>query len=390
LLTAAVLGACSSDAGVGPDGSGGASVGSGGRSQSSGGSASGGAPGTGGFILGSGGSATGGSGSGGQLAGGGAVGDTGGRGTGGAAVIGPPTGPCNDVPVNPNATVQAKNLLRYLCSQFGNHVLSGQQETSWSNPANDINYYMTNVGKAPAILGGDYLYPNGTSTRAIAYWNAGGIPMIRYHMGAPPSADSYQNAMGSANLNNVVTAGTAENTSFNAKLDFAAGEIKKLQDANVPVLWAPFHEVQAGGWFWWSKGTGAQYTALWKYMFKYLTTTKGLNNILWLLPFSGAPNAAYYPGKEFVDIAGPDTYSQNQPFVSTYNTARTVVGTSIPMVLHETGVIPQPATMFPTAAPWLLFNVWAGFETSSNTVTTIKNAYASPFTVTRDEIPSLK
>jgi len=51
--------------------------------------------------------------------------------------------------VNPNATVQAKNLLCYLTSQYGNHVLSGQQETSWSNPANDISYYVTTVGKYP-------------------------------------------------------------------------------------------------------------------------------------------------------------------------------------------------------------------------------------------------
>ena len=281
-------------------------------------------------------------------------------------------------------------MLRYLCSQSGNHVLSGQQETSWNNPANDITYYVTNVGKYPAILGGDYLYPNGTSTRAIAYWNAGGIPMIRYHMGNPPNGDSYQNAMGSANLNNVVTAGTTENTSFRSKLDYVATEIKKLQDANVPLIWAPFHEVQANGWFWWSKGTGAQYVALWQYMFNYLTTTKGLNNILWLVPFSGASNAAYYPGKSFVDIAGPDTYSTNPPFTSTYNVAVNAIGSLNLVALHETGTIPQPDTMFPNTAPWLLFNVWAGFENSANSVATIRSAYASPFTVTRDELPNLK
>jgi hypothetical protein len=46
--------------------------------------------------------------------------------------------------------------------------------------------------------------------------------------------------------------------------------------------------------------------------------------------------------------------------------------------------------MFPTAAPWLLFNVWAGWETTNNTVATITTAYTSPFTVTRDEIPNLQ
>jgi hypothetical protein len=196
--------------------------------------------------------------------------------------------------------------------------------------------------------------------------------------------------MSSTNLNNVVTAGTTENTSFKTKLDYVATEIGKLQAANVPVIWAPFHEVQANGWFWWAKGSGAQYVALWKYMYQYLTTTKGLNNILWLLPFSGSPNAAYYPGKAFVDIGGPDTYATGQPFTSNYNSARNILGTTLPIALHETGTIPQPASMFPTAAPWLLFNVWAGFETSANTVATLQSAYNSPFTVTRDEVPNLK
>jgi Glycosyl hydrolase family 26 len=329
---------------------------------------------------------------------GGTVGPGGTRGTGGATGSGGApsagggrggqTGPC--VPINPNATQQARNLLCYLQGQLGNHVLSGQQETSWSNPAGDIDFYVTNVGKSPAILGGDFLYPDGTSARAIAYWNAGGIPMIRYHMGAPPNPDSYQSSMRSSDLDKVVTPGTAENTSFNTKLDYAAAEIQKLQAAGVPLIWAPFHEVQANGWFWWSKGTGPQYVALWRYMYTYFTSTKHLDNILWLLPFSGSPSAAYYPGKGFADITGPDTYGTNQPFAGNYNSARAAVGTNIPLALHETGTIPQPDAMFPTTAPWLLFNVWAGFESSANTVATIRTAYGSAFTITRDEIPRLK
>lgn len=361
----------------------------------SGGTPSGGSSGTGGTRgIGGAGGTTSTAGAGGTTSAGGAGGTTSAGGAGGTPGVGGggggggQRGPC--LPTNPSATQQARNLLCYLQSQLGTHVLSGQQETSWSNPAGDIDFYVTNVGKAPAILGGDYLYPSGTSARAIAYWNAGGIPMIRYHMGAPPNPDSYQNSMRSADLDKVVTPGTAENTSFNTKLDYAAAEIQKLQAAGVPLIWAPFHEVQANGWFWWSKGTGAQYVALWRYMYGYFTTTKHLDNVLWLLPFSGAPNAAYYPGRGFADLAGPDTYATNQPFAGNYGSALAAVGTGIPLALHETGTIPQPDAMFPTRAPWLLFNVWAGFERSANTVATIRSAYGSPYTITRDEIPSLK
>lgn len=292
--------------------------------------------------------------------------------------------------MNPNATPQARKLLCYLYSLYGNHVLSGQQETSWSNPANDINWYVTNIGKYPAILGGDYLYPSGTSTRAIAYWNAGGITMIRYHMGAPPNADSYESSMGNANINNVLASGTNENRSFITKLDYAAAEIKKLQDANVAVIWAPFHETQANGWFWWAKGTGSQFVQLWVYMFNYFTRTKGLNNIVWLMPFSGSPNSAYYPGKQYVDLSGPDTYSTSPPFASNFNSARNVVGTTMPIPLHETGTIPNPATMFPSAAPWVLFNVWAGYQINNNSRANVQTTYNSTYTITRDEIPNLR
>ena len=116
---------------------------------------------------------------------------------------------------------------------YGKNVLSGQQETSWSNPAGDISFYTSNVGKAPAMLGGDYLYPSGTSSRALAYWNAGGLTMIRYHMGAPPNADTYQNSMlgfSTTQCDNVIKSGTAENTSLLSKLNYVATEVGTLQN----------------------------------------------------------------------------------------------------------------------------------------------------------------
>jgi hypothetical protein len=307
---------------------------------------------------------------------------------------------CNVTPVDPDATPAAKKLLCYLYGQYKNHVLSGQQETSWSNPVGDIDFYQTNTGKYPAILGGDFLYAGtspsnqGTTTsRAQAYWEAGGIPMFRYHMGAPPNSDSYQNSMlgyTSTQCNNVVTAGTSENTSYKSKLDSVASNLLTLQSAGVAVILALFHETQPGGWFWWSKCSSSQFLALYKYSYDYLVNTKGVHNIVRLMPFSGSPNAGFYPGKTQVDLAGPDTYATNPPFSGTFSSTASFVGSTTPIPLHETGTIPQPATMFPSAAPWLLWNVWAGYEMNNNPVANIKSAYSSPYTVTRDELPSFK
>ena len=322
----------------------------------------------------------------------------GGRAGGSGGSVGVTPGDCT--PVDPNATPQAKKLLCYLYSIYGNHVLSGQQETSWSNPANDISFYTGNasIGKAPAILGGDFLYVgagNGqgtTTSRAQAYWAAGGIPMIRYHMGAPPKSDSYANSMSaysSAQCDAVITANTSENTSYVSKLDGMVANLQTLQTANVAVILALFHETQQGGWFWWSKCSGPQFVKLYNYTYSYLMN-KGIHNIIRLMPYSGSPSAAFYPGKAQVDLTGGDTYGNNAPFTGLYSSCRNIAGTSLPLTLHETGIIPQPSTMFPSAAPWLMWNVWLNYQVSKNPIANVISAYTSPFTVTRDEVPNLK
>ncbi len=321
---------------------------------------------------------------------GGASGGNGGA-SGGGGGAGSSSG-CGVSPVNPNATRQARNLLCYLYEIYGTSVLSGQQETSWSNPQGDISWYSTNFGEYPAVLGGDYLYPDGTSTRAIAYWNDGGIPMIRYHMGAPPNADTYEDSKGTANIGNVLTAGTAENSSFRSKLDYVAAELQKLEDAEVAVLWAPFHEYQPNGWFWWSKGSADQFKQLWQSMYDHLTTTKGLDNLVWLAPSSGTVDASWYPGKALLDVAGPDTYASDPPFSAMYAASRAVIGATVPIPLHETGTVPQPSTMFPSSAPWVLWNIWAGYQSDGthNTVATVRTAIESPYTINRDDLPDLR
>ena len=81
----------------------------------------------------------------------------------------------------------ARRLLCYLYSQYGNHILSGQQESTWvSGPDYEMNYIQSNTGKLP----GDPRPGHGRLARPsaagrLAWWNAGGIPMVGYHMGAP-------------------------------------------------------------------------------------------------------------------------------------------------------------------------------------------------------------
>ncbi|MEU5157360.1 glycosyl hydrolase [Glycomyces sp. NPDC021274] len=300
---------------------------------------------------------------------------------------------CTVQPNNPNATQQARNLLCFIQSQYGNHIISGQQESTWiGGPEYEMNYIYNNTGEHPAIRGLDRGDSPDFSQRAIDWWNAGGIPMIGYHMGAPTHPDGYDGSLQTVSINRVLTPGTAENRSFHERLDGAAAELQQLEDAGVAAIWRPFHEA-GGTWFWWSKEGGQQYNRLWRYMYDYYTHTKGLNNLIWLHPFNGAPDAAFYPGDAYVDFSGADTYAGNgnyDPLNAMYNRMRGIVGTTMPIALHENGPIPDPARMQSTNTRWVLFNTWHGEHlTVSNSVAHLRNVYSSSYVITRDEVPDL-
>jgi hypothetical protein len=300
---------------------------------------------------------------------------------------------CTAQPNNPNATLQARNLLCFIQSQYGNHIISGQQESTWiGGPEYEMNHIYNNTGKYPAIRGLDRGDSPDFSQRAIDWWNAGGIPMIGYHMGAPTHPDGYDGSLQTVSINRVLTAGTAENRSFHERLDGAAAELQQLEDAGVAAIWRPFHEA-GGTWFWWSKEGGQQYNRLWRYMYDYYTHTKGLNNLIWLHPFNGAPDASFYPGDAYVDFSGADTYAGNGnygPLTSLFNQTRNIVGTTMPIALHENGPIPDPNQLQSTGTRWVLFNTWHGDHlTVSNSVSHLRHVYSSNYVITRDEVPDL-
>ncbi|WP_432934415.1 glycosyl hydrolase [Microbispora sp. CA-135349] len=299
-----------------------------------------------------------------------------------------PTGgqTCNASPVDPQATAAARRLLCYLYSQYGNHIISGQQETNGSE--NEFNFIYNNTGKVPAIRGMDMCDRPGSINRAAAWWNAGGIPLFRWHVGAP--ATSRCNYGGTASITRTLTPGTAEYNSYIGELNEAAGALLQLQSQNVAVLWAPYHEA-GGTWFWWSKEGGAQYQRLYKFQFDYFTKTKGVHNLVWLMPYNGSPDASFYPGRAYVDVGGADTYVNDRgPLTSMFNTTRNIVGTTIPIALHENGAIPDPAQLQSTGTRWVLFNTWNSNWITGQDANYLRTVYNSGYVVTRDEVPNLR
>lgn len=69
---------------------------------------------------------------------------------------------------NENATPQAQALYRYLCEEYGNHILSGRQESTWmDSPDYEINYLESTTGKCPAIRDFDFIDDNFEGVTAI-------------------------------------------------------------------------------------------------------------------------------------------------------------------------------------------------------------------------------
>jgi mannan endo-1,4-beta-mannosidase len=103
--------------------------------------------------------------------------------------------------------------------------------------------------------------------------------------------------------------GTDTHQRWIQELDLIAEGLRQLNEAGVVVLWRPFHEMN-GDWFWWGGQDPGQFIAVWRHMFDYFSTTKGLDNLIWVYgPNHGRNTAAYYAGDDYVDIVGLDAYT---------------------------------------------------------------------------------
>lgn len=296
-------------------------------------------------------------------------------------------------PVTPNAIPQVRNLLAFLYQEYGQHMLSGQMESTWMRGGADyeLDYVESLTGVLPAIRGLDFIEYDGVAQRAIEWWERGGISNIRWHWGAPTHGEGYDASQEAVDIDRVLTPGTPEYASMLASLDRTADELSLIRDAGVPVLWTPFHELN-GNWFWWGKEGPDQFIRLWRFMFDYLTQERGLTNLVWVLGYTGQPNGAWYPGKQYVDIAGADSYARTEePQLRMFDAVRAIVGNQMPVAYHENGIIPDPALAKAQGATWSWFMTWhTDWLTDENTAQHVQDVYANDFVLTLDELPSLR
>lgn len=294
--------------------------------------------------------------------------------------------------INPNATREAIHLYDYINSVYGKGILSGQQESDWNaSPDDEMNYIQEITGKLPAIRGLDYLNESfdAVTKRAIDWSEKGGIVSICWHWGTPPDGIGYESSKGTIDLDKALTEGTVLHDGMIAQMDRVAKELKKLQSVGVPVLWRPLHEFD-GAWFWWGKGGSESFIKLWCLMYDRFTNHHGLNNLIWVLGYSGEIEEGWYPGDQYVDIAGADTYNSGS-HITLYDKVVNIVGPEMPIALHECGPIPNPGDLIKDMAKWIWFLTWHTIHIKEqNTSGYLNEVYKHPYVITLDKLPNFK
>lgn len=304
-----------------------------------------------------------------------------------------------NTPINPSASKEAADLLTYLTELGGKGILSGQHDYL-ETPDEFNNKLKKQTGKHAVLhgyeLGAIMNQSDKTVDRqrqavvnsAIKWHKGGGIVAMTFHQNLPGTSREWENVhmnLSQEKFDAYVTPGTPQYKSLIAELDEIAVYLGQLRDADVPVLWRPYHEMN-GGWFWW--GEKDNFTALWNIMYNRLAGTHKLNNLLWVWN-ANAPNEwsdtlePYYPGPNKVDILAADIY--NNDYKQSYYEKLLKLADGKPIGIGESGELPDPVILSQTQSKWVYTMTWGKMLNENNKPEKIKSFMNHKYTVSRDD-----
>jgi mannan endo-1,4-beta-mannosidase len=337
-------------------------------------------------------------------------------GRGGLNMAGPPRPapqpPYTCDPVNPNATLEARALLKTLCAVSGKGILSGQHNFP-NHRAQDTDRVFAATGKYPAIWGSDFGFLDGEDKDSIIHRNlmieeakkqaaAGSIIYLCWHMLRPTedepgkagengrASESWRGSV-QARLTDeqwleLITSDTPLHQRWEKYMDTAAGFLQQLQDAHIPVLWRPMHE-NNGTFFWWGGRPGQSGTAqLYRELYYRMVNVHHLNNLIWVWNQNGpAPFGEFhqfFPGQNFADVLSYDNY---RTLDDRYYWEILDLANGKPIALGEVGT-PPPAEVFKSQPKWVWFMDWGGGV--DRQADRLKAAYSNPWVIGRgDPLP---
>lgn len=310
----------------------------------------------------------------------------------------------NRPPVTPSAAPTTQELLSLLYDLSGRRLLAGQHNqpvhgSSWTRRLHELTgrepaLWGQEIGfSAPGTLDGvDRREPN--LAEAVAADRRGAVVTYTWHAVCPTDDEPVEfdggiiRDLATSDFDAILDPGSLLHTRWQAQVDVAAALLGRLQDAGVPVLWRPYHEMN-GPWFWWG-GRPEHLRALWRQLYERLVHYHGLRNLVWVWNPNSAydsaqPFAPYFPGHDVVDALAVDTYGGH--YEREHYDALLALADGRPVGLGEVGDLPGPEVLDEQPL-WSWFMAWAQVVTDANKPERIRQVYDDPRVITLDEMPS--
>lgn len=308
-------------------------------------------------------------------------------------------------PANPRSTPKTRALLHELYETAGKGIITGQH--TQTNAMEEISHIRQLTGKEPRLRGFELLscspninygdadeaclteiYENRGTVDTALRWAAetDGIVALCFHWFSPTGGrdKSFYARNTDFDASRVLLDNTPEREAFFRDMDVIAGQLKRFQDADIPVLWRPFHEAD-GDWFWWGSKGPRVARDLYRLMFDYYTNVHRLDNLLWVW---NCRLAEGYPGDDCVDVISVDIYLPQyeatdygkQYLELIRSTTRNKVA-----ALAEVGYLPDIHMLEQSHTPWAYYMTWSKefcIGEQYNRTEQVRAMYASDYAIT--------
>jgi mannan endo-1,4-beta-mannosidase len=299
-----------------------------------------------------------------------------------------------DPAVDTQLTREAQLLLERLRANYGKTTLLGVYSQA------DAQYAVDQTGVRPAIMGGDLLayspqevahgsHPEKADEvgRLIRASNEGYVVTLSWHWCSPTKLmdtkekpwwrSFYTDSTNFDVQKALADPASSDYLSMLIDIDVIAVQLRKLQDAHVPVLWRPLHEAE-GGWFWWGARGPAPFVQLWRIVYDRLTKVDGIHNLVWV--YTGDGNLDWYPGDAYVDVVGIDAYPKDlrDPQTQLWDDMQKKYGGRKLLTISEFGGVPDVPRMQRMGEFWSYAVSWSGKEgPRKNSVDELRRIYRS-------------